>query len=142
MLAIITKLFGNAKVLLGVGILAALVAGFIYVKHVQDELALSQANLKTEVANEVTLKNTIDQLTAAQKQDQLVIQQVTTDKQAALDSVDALNTKINTSTSQISALKDQLNKVNAKPVALTPFLSQAINDVQGRRAAAAVGASQ
>jgi len=141
----LTSLLTNAKLWIGILILAAVGAGFIYVKHVQDELALSQANLKTEQANEVTLKGTISQLTAAQAQDQLVIQQVTSDKQAALDAVSALNTSLNTSAQQIGTLKSQLNNITAKPTNLTPFLVQAIQGVQAQqasRAAAPVGASQ
>lgn len=145
MLAIIAKLFGNAKVLLGIGLLAAVAAGFVYVKHVQGELTLAQANLKTEQANEVTLNNTISQLKQAQDQDALVIKQLTDDKQAALTAANDLNTKINTSKSEIVSLKKALNNITVAPTAITPYLSQAIQGVQDRRtsrAAAPVGASQ
>lgn len=139
MLTIITTIFSSAKMWIGIGILALVLAGYGYVHHIQAELALSQANLKTEVANETLLKNQVGELQTAQAQAALVIAQVTKDKADALVAVDALNTSLNASVTQYDVLKAQQNKITAKPVAVSsPYINQAIQAVQARRASRGV----
>ena len=129
------KFFLNPRVI--AVILICAVVGFAYYKYSSLQSDLKEANdaIKVFQVNEAVYKSSIQTLENSNKQNQAIIEQMTIEKQQALDAVTSLNESINKQNRSLSSLQKKLSdmKLTVAPTPLTPYLKESIRGIQDSR---------
>lgn len=129
----VTKVLGDWRLLLAVVFIV--VGGLIAFKihRLESKLTDSQNQVKVEQQNNATLRTNNATLQEANGQNQVIITQLTADKQAAVASVSKLSSEIGKTNKSLADVQQKLDSIKDAPTKLTPYISQAIDGIQRQR---------
>jgi len=133
---ILEKVLGNPKVLLVIVI--AIIMGIVALKvrHLESEITVAKQQVVAEQKNNEVLRGNAATLETANAQNKTVIDQLTLDRQNAINSVTELSARLSQTNKTLTEVQQSLEQIKAAPTKLTPYLSQAINGIQKARDAA------
>lgn len=116
-------------------ILTSIVVAIIYAKFyfLQHKLVKAQEAVQLEQQHSQALQTNLDQAVKINGENTLVIGQLKTDKDNALNAVSKLNTELQRTNASVTQIKDRINGLTVAPTQLTPYLSEAVKGVQELR---------
>ena len=132
---IFSKIFSNWRIFVAIVLVCVIgYAGWKY-KSLNSDLADAQKQIQVEQKNNETLRGNVSTLQAANDQNQIIISQLTADKQMAIESVGKLTTEIAKTNQALNVVQKKIDTIKTPPVKLTPYISSAIEGIQASRAA-------
>lgn len=129
-LNIFKLIISDWRILALIGVVCVSLYGWWKWDGVQKDLAEQRAKVESiQEANDILLNNN-KILADANKQNELVIEQVKKDSSTTKAQVDKLNNDLNLSAKKISDLKIQLENSSIPPTPLSPHIASVINAIQ------------
>ena len=138
---IVTNVVENPKVLVTVVVVAIALFVAFKVHQTEQELTAAKQQVVLEQQNNKTLQGNVMTLQAANDQNKLVIEQLSADKQSAINSVSNLTAVLSRTNQALGTVQTAVNSIKVAPVKLSPYIVQAIDGIQQARKVP-VGASK
>jgi predicted phage tail protein len=103
------------------------------IRSLEKSLTAASEQIVFEKKNNEILRGNVSTLEAVNKENQLQVNQLLTDKKIALESTKKLAETVATTNKSLENLQDRIDQLKDSPTKLSPYISQAIDGIQKER---------
>jgi predicted phage tail protein len=133
MKSLLGKILGDWKVLLLLVIIVVATLVGLKIRSLEKSLTAASEQIVFEKKNNEILRGNVSTLEAVNKENQLQVNQLLTDKKIALESTKKLAETVATTNKSLENLQDRIDQLKDSPTKLSPYISQAIDGIQKER---------